>query len=64
MIDITRFSYEAIGVWIVAFLVMEFPMRYIYLNYVEKSISAYKRQIWSHDPVIKINFNLDKNFSL
>jgi hypothetical protein len=34
MIDITRFSYEAIGLWIVAFLVMEFPMRYIYLNYV------------------------------
>jgi hypothetical protein len=34
MIDITRFSYEAIGVWIVAFLVMEFPMRYLFLNYI------------------------------
>ena len=30
-IDLTRFSYEAIGVWIVAFFVMEFPMRAIYL---------------------------------
>lgn len=34
MIDITVFSYEAIFVWIVAFFVMEFPMRYIYLNLV------------------------------
>lgn len=32
MIDITHFSPQAIGVWIIAFFVMEFPMRYIYLN--------------------------------
>jgi hypothetical protein len=36
MIDITRFSLEAIAVWIVAFFVMEFPMRQIYLNMEEK----------------------------
>ena len=32
MIDITHFSYYIIFVWIVSFFIMEFPMRYLYLN--------------------------------
>ena len=33
MTDISVFSLEAIGVWIVAFFIMEFPMRYLYLKF-------------------------------
>lgn len=32
MIDITRFSLETIAVWIVAFFIIEFPIRQIYIN--------------------------------
>lgn len=32
MTDLTHFSVQTIFVWIVGFLIMEFPMRYIYLN--------------------------------
>jgi len=32
MTDITHFSVQTIFIWIVGFLIMEFPMRYIYLN--------------------------------
>lgn len=32
MIDITRFSLETIAVWIVAFFIIEFPIREIYVN--------------------------------
>ena len=34
MIDITKFSYESMLVWIAAFCIMEFPMRHMFLNYV------------------------------
>ena len=36
MVDITRFSLETIAIWIVAYFVMEIPMRQIYLNMEEK----------------------------